>query len=131
MPRYDPTMDVLPLFFYDINASLLQGMPLILLYYIVGPFLIGAYVIKLIRKHGKIPVPDGISKIYADKPIEKKWFRVLCKDKHGYKFLDDCETHSDAVDRAYRGKEQAVREDRRAAFLVLNDKAEILEEVDS
>jgi hypothetical protein len=104
----------------------------VILYYLILPFFAASLVLKFIKKHGKIPVPPEIERLYREIPIEKKWFRTLRRDAQGRLLhLGDFETHVEAVDRAYLGKEEAVKAREKAAFLVLNDKAEVLEEVDS
>lgn len=106
-------------------------MILPILYWLVLPFLGAALVLRFIKKYGQIPVPPEIARIFEEQPIEKKWFRVLRRDGPKISMLGDFETHVDAVDRAYLGKKQALAAGEKAAFLVLNAKAEVLEEVDS
>ena len=94
-------------------------------FYIVLPFAIGGYVVKFIRKHGASTVDPELA---ALPPLEKRWFRAVRRDAGGLLPLGDFETMSEAVEAAYRAREQAKDS---AAFLVVNDKAEILERVDS
>lgn len=103
----------------------------LLLYYIVIPMLAAALVVRFIRKYGQNEIPEGVRRLYAERPLEPKWFRVLREDPKGLQILGDFETRSEAVDCAYRGKEDAQGAGEKAAFLVLNDKGEALEEVDS
>ncbi|OGR87815.1 MAG: hypothetical protein A3J74_10995 [Elusimicrobia bacterium RIFCSPHIGHO2_02_FULL_57_9] len=100
-------------------------------YYPVLPFLGAWLVLKFISKYGKTEPPAGIKLIYEQRPIDRKWFRVLRDDQKGKKWLGDFETQGEAVERAYKGKEDAESLGEKAAFLVLNDKGEILEEVDA
>lgn len=103
----------------------------LLVYYLVLPLLAAALVLKFIKRYGKTGIPEDIRRLYAERPIEPKWFRVLREDAAGKRHLADCETQGEAVERAYKGKEEAQKAGERAAFLVLNDKGEVLEEVDS
>lgn len=104
----------------------------IIFYYLVVPFFGASLVLRFIKKYGKIPVPPEIARLYEEHPIEKKWFRSVQRDAQGrLQMLGDFETHGEAVDRAYLGKEEAQTAKERASFLVLNSKAEVLEQVDS
>jgi len=106
-------------------------MLLLIFYYLVLPFLVAGLVIKFIRRHGKKEVPENIALLFQEQPIERKWFRVLRQDHKGLRLLGDYETHADAVDSAYQGRQDAKTQSLRATFQVLNDKAEVLEEIDS
>ena len=103
----------------------------LLFYYLALPFIASALVLKFIRKYGDNEIPEDIRRLYAERPIEPKWFRVLRGDLKGKRVLGDFETKGEAVDRAYKGREEARAAGEKAAFLVLNDKGEALEEVDS
>ena len=103
----------------------------VLVYYLVLPFVLGAGVLRLIKKYGTLPMPEDIARSIKEKSIEKKWFRVLRRDARGTTLVADCEFHDEAVDAAYRGKEQAQARKEKAAFLVLNDKGEVYREVDA
>jgi len=103
----------------------------LILYYLVIPFLLSGAVLKLIKKYGKVAPDPALASLYSKEPLAKKWFRAARRDSHGTSLLGDSETHGEAVDRIYaaRGRAQVLGE--KAAFVVLNDKAEILEEVNS
>lgn len=105
-------------------------MLFIIFYYFILPFVLAGLVLKFIRKYGEIGPSEDVQLVYQQHPIEPKWFRVLRADHKGKKWLGDFETQGEAVERAYKGKEDALRIAEKTAFLVLNDKAEILEEVD-
>ena len=104
-------------------------MPLI--YWVVLPIIAGWLVIRWIKKHAPLLPPDDIAALFAASPVEKKWFRAIKRGPQGLLALGDFEKQPDAVDRAYLGKEQAQAKGEKAAFLVYNDKAELLEQVDS
>lgn len=99
-----------------------------LVFYLVVPFALGAWVIKLIRKHGASTVDPALAALAARQPLEKRWFRAVRRDPRGLVLLGDFETQAEAVEAAYRAKEKAAE---KASFLVVNDKAEVLEQVDS
>lgn len=103
----------------------------LLLYYIIVPMLAAALVVRFVRKYGRNEIPEAVRRLYAERPLQPKWFRVLREDHHGTRLLGDFETRGDAVDCAYQGKEAAQATGEKAAFFVLNDKGEALEEVDS
>jgi hypothetical protein len=107
------------------------SMTMLVLYYLVLPFCAAALVLRFIRKYGKNEVPADIRALCEMRPIEKKFFRAVRRDAKDLKFLGDFETHIEAVDCAYAGRKDAVANKEKAAFLVLNDKGETLEEVDS
>jgi hypothetical protein len=101
------------------------------LYYLVIPFLIGATVVRLLQKHGRSRVDPRIAALFTEKPIEKKWFRAVKRDEAGFSALGDYETHGETVEAAYRAKEQTQAAGKKASFFIVNDKAEVLEQVDS
>ena len=103
----------------------------LLVYYLVLPFVLASLVLKFLRKYGKTTVAEDIRALCAERPIEKKWFRAVSRGHEGLRHLGDFETHGEAVDAAYAARKQAAAAGSPAAFLVLNPKAETLEEVDS
>ena len=103
----------------------------LLFYYLVLPFLAAWAVLRFIKKYGRNEVPEDIARLYAEQPLEKKWFRVLRRDNQEARLLGDFETHDEAVELAYRRRQEAQVARETAAFFVLNDKGEALEEVDS
>lgn len=104
----------------------------LLFYYVVLPMLAGYYVIKLIKKYGAPTTPPEAIAMYAVDPVAKKWYRAARRDANGrLTKLGDFETQLEAVDRAYLGKEEAVKNGEKASFLVLNDKGEVYQQVDS
>ena len=100
-------------------------------YYLVLPFLAAGAVLAFIRRYGRNELPEDVLRLFAERPIEPKWFRAARRDHKGLRFLGDYETQGEAVEAAYRGKEAAQAAGEKAAFLVLNDKGETLEEVDT
>jgi len=107
------------------------SMVALVFYYLVAPFLMFGLLLKLMRKYGKIEIAPDIRALCEQKPIQKKWFRTVRRDHKGLRFLGDFETHGEAVDCAYGARKEAAAQGEPAAFLVLNAKAETLEEVDS
>ena len=103
-----------------------------LLYWVVLPVCLGALVVRLIQKHAPRETPPEVAALFAEKPIEPKWFRAVSRDAQGgLAWLGDFEKQPEAVDAAYAGKEKAQAAGEKAAFLVFNAKAELLEQVDS
>ena len=103
-----------------------------LIYWIVLPLFAGSLVVRWIKKHAPLTVPPAVAALYAQRPIEKKWFRAVRRDRGGLlHWLGDFEKQPEAVDAAYLGKEAAQRAGEKVSFLVFNDKAELLEQVDS
>ena len=103
-----------------------------LIYWVVMPLLAGWLVVRWIKKHAPNSVPPAVAALYAERPIEPKWFRAAARDRHGaLRWLGDYEKQPEAVDAAYRGREEAQASGEKASFLVFNDKAEPLEQVDS
>jgi hypothetical protein len=101
-----------------------------LIYWVVFPLLAGWLVVRWIRKH-PLPIPPEVVELFERSPIEPKWFRAARRDGTRLTSLGDFEKQIDAVDAAYAGKEKAQAAGEKAAFLVFNDKAELLEQVDS
>jgi hypothetical protein len=103
-----------------------------LIYWVVMPLFIAALVVRWLKKSSPLVVPPEVAALYAERPIEPKWFRAARRDKGGLlRWLGDYEKQPEAVDAAYAGKEAAVAAGEKAAFLVFNAKAELLEQVDS
>ncbi len=103
----------------------------ILLYYIAAPFICGALVLKLLARYGRREIPAEIQKLFEAEPIEKKWFRAVRKDGKGWSALGDYEKQPEAVERIYEARQTAQTSGDKASFLVLNDKGEALEQIDS
>jgi len=102
-----------------------------LIYWIAIPMFFGWLLIRWIKKAAPLtPAPD-VRDLFDRAPIEKRWFRAARRDAAGLASLGDFEKQIDAVDAAYLGKEKAQAAGAKAQFLVFNDKAELLEEVDS
>lgn len=106
-------------------------MLVLLFYYLVLPFLAAWLVLLFIRKYGRQDLPEDMRLLYQRQPLEKGGFRVLRRDHKGLRVLGDFETHGEAVERAYKGREEAQAAAERAAFMVANDRGETLDEVDS
>lgn len=102
-----------------------------LFYYVVIPMAFGGFLIKLIRKYSPYVVPADVAENLRRQPLPKKWFRAVRRDAEGLRTLGDFETHVEAVDCAYAGKEKDAAAGRKAAFLILNPKGEVLEQVDA
>lgn len=103
-----------------------------LIYWVVFPIFLGWLVVRWIKKHAPIPVAPETAALFAERPIEKKWYRAARRDHGGLlRWLGDFEKQDEAVDAAYAGKEAAEKAGEKAAFLVFNDKAELLQQVDS
>lgn len=103
-----------------------------IIYWIVMPMFFGWLLIRWLKKNSPLAVPPEVTALFAERPIEKKWFRAARRDKGGLlRWLGDFEKQPEAVDAAYAGKEAAQAAGEKAAFLVFNDKAELLEQVDS
>ena len=101
-----------------------------LIYWVVVPILLGVFVIRWIQKH-PLPKPADVEELFAREPLERRWFRAARRDARGLAALGDFEKQIEAVDAAYAGKEKAQAAGEKAQFLVFNDKAELLEQVDS
>lgn len=102
-----------------------------LIYWIVIPMLLGWLVIRWIKKHAPLRPADDVVALFERRPIEKRFFRAARRDGSGLHFIGDYEKQPEAVDAAYLGKEQAAKAGEKASFLVFNDKAELLEQVDA
>jgi hypothetical protein len=109
----------------------MSSMAMLIVYYLVLPFCAAALVLRFIKKYGRLELAPDIKRQLAESPIEKKFFRAVRRDSKELRLLGDFETHVDAVDCAYMGRKEARARNEKAAFLVLNDKGETLEQVDS
>jgi hypothetical protein len=104
---------------------------LLLFYYIGLPLLLLAFLPKLFKRFLPPKIQDDIRRLYTDKPIEKKYSRVVKRGRKGLVWLGDFETQMEAVDCAYAAKEESEKASEEASFYVLNDAGEALQEVDS
>lgn len=102
-----------------------------LIYWVVIPIFLASLVVRWIKKTSPLTPPRDVRDLFDRAPIEPKWFRAARRDAAGLTSLGDFEKQMDAVDAAYAGKEKAQAAGQKAAFLVFNDKAELLEQVDS
>lgn len=102
-----------------------------LIYWIVLPLVAAWLVIRWINKHAPLTAPADVAELFSAHPLEKRRFRALRRDAAGLTLLGDFDNQPDAVDRAYLGKEQAQKAGEKAAFLVYNSSAELLEQVDA
>jgi hypothetical protein len=100
-------------------------------YYIILPFVASYYLIKWLKKNAAQDIPDDVKRLYAEKPVERKWLRAVRRDTSGLRWLGDFETRQEAVESAYQGRKDALAAREQASFIVLNDKGEALEQVDS
>ena len=102
-----------------------------LIYWVVLPLIMGWLVVRWIKKAAPlIPAPD-VRDLFDRAPIEPKHFRAARRDAKGLVSLGDYEKQPEAVEAAYAGKEKAQAAKEKAEFLVFNDKAELLEQIDS
>ncbi|MDE2509520.1 MAG: hypothetical protein KGL74_00225 [Elusimicrobia bacterium] len=102
-----------------------------LIYWVVIPIFLASLVVRWIKKTAPLTPPPDVRDLFDRSPIEPKWFRAARRDAAGLTALGDFEKQMDAVDAAYAGKEKAQAAGQKAAFLIFNDKAELLEQVDS
>jgi hypothetical protein len=103
-----------------------------LIYWVVLPIAAGVFVVRWINKSAPLGIPPEVASLFAERPIEPKWFRAARRDSGGLlRWLGDYEKQPEAVEAAYRGKEEAQAAGEKASFLVFNAKAELLEQVDS
>jgi hypothetical protein len=102
-----------------------------LIYWVVLPIFFATFVVKWIKKSAPlVPAPD-VRALFDGAPIEKRYFRAARRDAKGLTSLGDFEKQMEAVDAIYGDKERAVAAGEKAEFLVFNDKAELLEQIDS
>jgi hypothetical protein len=111
-------------------------MLILILWGIVGPLAIIWLVTWFLKKYAKSTVPSSVARLYAERPIEPKTFRVVRFDgpTDGEPiWLGDYETQPEAVDAAYtyRKKEREEEPGKKSSFMVLNDRGDFLEEVDT
>ena len=102
-----------------------------LIYWVVLPIFMAYLLVRWIKKTAPLAPAADVRELFDRSPIEKKWFRAARRDGEGLAALGDFEKQMEAVDAAYAGKERAQAAGKKAEFLVFNDKAELLEQVDS
>lgn len=102
-----------------------------LIYWIVLPLALAWLVVRWVNKAAPLTPPGDVLDFFERSPIEPKYFRAARRDVDGLILLGDFEKQPEAVDAAYAGKERAQAAGEKASFLVFNDKAELLEQIDS
>ena len=102
-----------------------------LIYWIVLPLVLASLVVRWIKKASPLTPRLDVRDLFARSPIERKWFRAARRDAKGLTALGDFEKQPEAVEAAYAGKEKARAAGEKAEFLVFNDQAELLEQIDS
>jgi hypothetical protein len=100
-------------------------------FYVILPIFLGGMLIKYLKKHAPAEVAADVQQLYAQNPVEKKWYRAVRRDQKGLKALGDFETRGEAVESAYRNRKDAALAGEKAHFVVLDDKGFALEQVDS
>ncbi|MFI5362071.1 MAG: hypothetical protein ACHQ49_08895 [Elusimicrobiota bacterium] len=102
-----------------------------LIYWVVLPLFLAYLVVRWIKKTSPLVPALDVRDLFDREPIEPKHFRAARRDSKSLASLGDFEKQMDAVDAAYAGKEKAQAAGEKAEFLVFNDKAELLEQIDS
>ena len=102
-----------------------------LIYWVVIPIFLASLLVRWIKKAAPLTPPTDVRDLFDRAPIEKRFFRAARRDAKGLAALGDFEKQMEAVDAAYAGKEKAQAAGEKAEFLVFNDKAELLEQIDS
>jgi hypothetical protein len=102
-----------------------------LIYWVVMPLLMGWLLVRWIKKTSPLIPALDVRDLFDRSPIEPKYFRAARRDGKGLTSLGDYEKQPEAVEAAYAGKEKAQAAGEKAEFLVFNDKAELLEQIDS
>jgi hypothetical protein len=100
-------------------------------YYVILPIFAGSLLIRWLKKASPARVEPDVAALYAEKPVEKKWFRAVRRDHTGLRSLGDYETRLEAVEAAYQGRKDAKAAGDTASFVVLDDKGFALEQIDS
>lgn len=105
----------------------------LLLYYAFLPLFAGSLVIALIGKYGKREPKPSVRSLLESSPMEPKTFRVarLDEPQGPAALVGDFETLDDAVDAAYKGRQELRARGGRASFLVLDALGDILQEIDA
>ncbi len=102
-----------------------------LIYWVVLPLFLASLVVRWIKKAAPLTPALDVRDLFDRAPIEPKHFRAARRDAKGLASLGDFEKQMEAVDAIYAGKEKAQAAGEKAEFLVFNDKAELLEQVDA
>jgi hypothetical protein len=107
-------------------------MLILIFYYLILPFILFGFVLAFLRKFGS-KLPKEIESFIASDPIESKFYRAAqMNGRFGepgatLRKLGDFEKQDEAVDAAFNARKTAGQV--HAAYIVLNDKGEILQEV--
>jgi len=100
-------------------------------YYVILPIAAGVLLIRWLKKVSPAKVEPDVAALYAQKPIEKKWFRAVRRDHKGLRSLGDYETRLEAVEAIYQGRKDAQAAGDMASFIVCDDKGYALEQIDA
>ena len=108
-------------------------MVTLLLYYAFLPLFAGALVIALIKRFGAKEVAPAVRALLESRPMPPRTFRVARVDesKGPAVLVGDFETLDEAVDAAYKGRQELRSRGGRASFLVIDDSGDTLQEVEA
>ncbi|MDE2491175.1 MAG: hypothetical protein KGM24_10025 [Elusimicrobia bacterium] len=102
-----------------------------LMFWIGLPMFAAFLLIRWLQKVSPIRPAADVAALFGSSPLPKKWFRAARRDAKGLASLGDFEKREQAVEAAYAGREAALRARLKAEFLVFDDAAALLEQVDS
>ena len=102
-----------------------------LIYWVFMPLFFGWLIVRWLKKNAPSTTTPEMRDFFDRQPIERKWFRAARRNGRDLTLIGDFEKQMEAVDAAYAAKERAQAAREKAEFLVFNDKAELLEQVDS
>jgi hypothetical protein len=100
-------------------------------YYVILPIFAGSMLIRWLKKASPARVDADVAALYAQRSVQKKWFRSVRRDQKGLRSLGDFETRLEAVEAVYAARKAAQAAQEKAAFVVLDDKGYALEQIDS
>jgi len=99
--------------------------------YLLLPLVISWFVVKFLKAYSKNEVPPDIQSLYARTPLARGQFRLVEKDGERTQILEDCPSHEEAVEKAYRAMRVAKDAGRKSSFLVLNHEGAAFDQIDS
>jgi len=88
-------------------------------------------VVKFLKAYSKNEIPTDIQSLYAKIPLARGQFRIVERGSKQAQILEDCPSHEEAVEKAYRAMRRAKEAGKKASFLVLNHEGAAFDQVDS
>ncbi|HVC09194.1 MAG TPA: hypothetical protein VNH15_04570 [Elusimicrobiota bacterium] len=99
--------------------------------YLLLPLVLSWLVVKFLKTYSRNEVPPDIQGLYLRTPLARGQFRLVEREGGRMEILEDCPSHEEAVEKAYRAMRRAKEAGKKASFLVLNHEGAAFDQIES